>query len=70
MFPSSANFILFALRDDSSARVFDALKAAGLLIKKMAPTVGLPENCLRVTVGSNEENQLFINQLASILVLE
>ena len=70
VFPSSANFILFALRDDSSARVFDALKAAGLLIKKMAPTVGLPENCLRVTVGSNEENQLFINQLASILVLE
>ncbi|MBQ0724911.1 MAG: histidinol-phosphate transaminase [Cycloclasticus sp.] len=67
VFPSAANFILFALRNDSAARVFEALKAAGLLIKKMAPTAGLPENCLRVTVGLSEENQLFITQLGSIL---
>ena len=67
VFPSAANFILFALRNDSAERVFDALKTAGLLIKKMATTVGLPDNCLRVTVGSSEENQLFITQLGSIL---
>jgi len=33
----------------------------------MAVTAGLPDNCLRVTVGSSEENQLFIAQLTSIL---
>lgn len=67
VFNSAANFILFALLNDSAERVFDALKDAGLLIKKMAVTAGLPDNCLRVTVGSSEENQLFIAQLTSIL---
>lgn len=67
VFSSEANFLLFALQTDSAERVFDALKISGVLIKKMGNVAGLPENCLRVTVGSAEENRLFLQQLALIL---
>lgn len=67
VFPSEANFLLFALLRDSAERVFDALKESGVLIKKMGSVPGLPNNCLRVTVGSATENRLFLQRLASIL---
>ncbi len=67
VFHSKANFILFALLNDSAERVFDALKLKGLLIKKMGAVSGLPENCLRVTVGAAEENKLFCQHLKAIL---
>jgi len=67
VFPSKANFILFALLDDSAERVFEALKEQGLLIKKMGEVVGLPKNCLRVTVGTSDENTLFCRHLKVIL---
>jgi len=67
VFPSKANFILFALLDDSAERVFDALKLKGMLIKKMGVVLGLPQNCLRVTVGTAEENELFCEHLKTIL---
>lgn len=67
VFPSKANFILFSLLTDSAERVFEALKQAGVLIKKMAAMPGLPSECLRVTVGTSLENDLFIEKLTSIL---
>ena len=67
VFPSDANFILFSLLSDSAERVFEALKQAGVLIKKMGNVPGLPAECLRVTVGSSSENKLFIEQIASII---
>ena len=66
VFPSKANFILFSLLNDSAERVFEALKDTGILIKKMGVVQGLPDECLRVTVGSKEENQLFLKALISI----
>ena len=68
VFPSKANFILFSLLDDSAQRVFDELKAVGVLIKKMADAEGLPPNTLRVTVGSKVENELFFSELKNILL--
>lgn len=67
VFPSNANFILFSLLSDSSERVFEAFKESGVLIKKMGEMPGLPVNSLRVTVGSTQQNTLFIEQLSSIL---
>ena len=67
VFPSDANFILFSLLSDSAERVFEKLKQAGVLIKKMASHPGLPAECLRVTVGTRLENDLFIEKFASIL---
>ncbi len=67
VFSSDANFILFSLLADSAERVFNALKDDGVLIKKMGEVAGLPSECLRVTVGSSDENDVFFETLTSIL---
>jgi len=67
VFPSDANFVLFSLLSDSAERVFEALKQAGVLIKKMGQVPGLPAECLRVTVGSSSENKLFVQKITSII---
>ena len=64
-FPSRANFILFRVAD--AAAVFESLKAQGVLIKNMGATDGPLANCLRVTVGSSEENAAFLRALKQAL---
>ncbi len=64
-YPSEANFILFRTTGDAT-RVYEKLKEAGILIKNLNRT-GLLKNCLRVTVGTPEENNEFIAQLHKIL---
>lgn len=60
-YPSHANFILFRL--PHAARVFDGLKQRGVLIKKLDGSHPALADCLRVTVGSAEENELFVRAL-------
>ena len=60
-FPSRANFILF--RVDRAKEVFEALKTQGVLIKNMGATEGPLAQCLRVTVGTTEENTAFLQAL-------
>ena len=62
-YPSAANFILFKMNEMSSETVFESLKQSGILIKRFADTSGPLANCLRVTVGTAEENQSFIKNL-------
>ncbi len=66
-YPSAANFILFKVENISSESVFAALKESGILIKRFADSYGPLANCLRVTIGTAEENQAFINSLKSIV---
>ena len=66
VFPSQANFILFRLRQANATEVFERLRAQGVLIKNM-DRPGALANCLRVTVGTQEENQLFLQALAIAL---
>lgn len=65
-FPSEANFILFRTRDVSAGQVFERLVQNNVLIKNLSSQPGL-ENCLRVTVGSEEENAQFIQALKQSL---
>ena len=58
--PSSANFLLFAV--PSSPEVWQSLVDQGVLIRD----VGLP-GYLRVTIGRDEENELFLNALRKSL---
>ncbi|MDG2353730.1 MAG: histidinol-phosphate transaminase [Gammaproteobacteria bacterium] len=58
VYPSQANFILF--KAPEANKLFEALKNQGVLIKNLSSAANL-DNCLRVTVGSVEENTLFIN---------
>jgi len=67
VYPSDANFILFSLTQSKAVAVFDALKSDGVLIKLMGQAEGLPKECLRVTVGTPEQNTKFMTALANIL---
>ena len=62
MYPSRANFILFRVRQGDADTIFARLKTEGILIKNLnAP--GPLQQCLRVTVGTPEENRRFIEAL-------
>ncbi len=66
-FPSRANFILFKVPTGRGDAVFNGLKAAGVLIKNLNGVGGLLADCLRVTVGTPEENRAFLRALAPLL---
>lgn len=65
VFPSNANFILF--RVDKADHIFEALKRHNILIKKLDGSHPLLENCLRVTIGTPDENKQFCTALDTIL---
>jgi len=64
-YPSQANFILFRVPD--SRRVFDGLLEQGILIRDVSH-YPLLANCLRVTVGLEDENSTFLKALRGILL--
>ena len=64
-FPSAANFIL--LRIENADKVFEKLKQRGILIKNLSRAHPLLQNCLRVTVGTPDENQQFLTSLTASL---
>jgi histidinol-phosphate aminotransferase len=65
VFPSEANMVLVRVPD--SASVFAGMKARGVLVKHIAGLHGLLKNCLRLTVGSPEENVQMLAALAAAL---
>jgi histidinol-phosphate aminotransferase len=67
VYPSKANFILFRLQSGEAGDVFEQLKTAGVLIKNMSPAGGMMAQCLRVTVGTPDENAAFMQALKKIL---
>jgi len=64
-YPSDANFILF--RTSKAERVFDGLKQRGVLIKSLHGSHRLLADCLRVTVGTPDENTAFLTALTRTL---
>ncbi|MBI4203582.1 MAG: histidinol-phosphate transaminase [Betaproteobacteria bacterium] len=60
-FPSDANFILF--RIVGASEVFAGLKRRGVLIKNLHETHPALAHCLRVTVGTPDENSRFLGAL-------
>jgi histidinol-phosphate aminotransferase len=63
--PSDANFILFKVRQ--AERVFDGLKQRGVLIRSLHGSHRLLDDCLRVTVGTPDENTAFLTALTHSL---
>ena len=63
-FPSDANFILFRVND--ADRIFKELLRKGILIRNFN-SPGRLENCLRVTIGTPEENDAFLRALGEVL---
>jgi len=64
-YPSDANFILF--RVSHAERVFDGLKRRGVLIRSLHGSHRLLAECLRVTVGTPDENTAFLTALTQTL---
>jgi len=63
VYPSQANFILFHMHNNAATAIFESIRQQGVLIKNMSPQGGLLASCLRVTVGTADENQKFIAAL-------
>ncbi len=66
-YPSAANFILFRTPKNKADSIFASLKEQGVLIKNLAPHGGLLSDCLRVTIGTPEENEAFLAALRKSL---
>jgi histidinol-phosphate aminotransferase len=64
-FPSEANMILVRVPDSKAA--FEGMRARGVLVKHIAGLHPLLANCLRLTVGTPEENGLMIDALKASL---
>ncbi|NOY67790.1 MAG: histidinol-phosphate transaminase [Gammaproteobacteria bacterium] len=63
VFPSQANFILVRVRQGDANSLFEKLKEAGILIKNLARSEGILNNCLRLTIGRQEENDALLEVL-------
>ena len=64
-FPSEANMILVRVPD--SERAFEGLKARGVLVKHIARLHPLLHNCLRLTVGTPDQNTRLLDALKASL---
>lgn len=61
-YPSEANFILFEVRDPE--KIYKGLMKEGVLVRNMKDVV---DGCLRVTVGTAKENEIFLDALNGVL---
>jgi histidinol-phosphate aminotransferase len=65
VFPSEANYVLF--RVERAAAVWrDLLHGHGVLVRDLSRAAGL-EDCLRVSIGSEEDNRQFLDAMARIM---
>jgi histidinol-phosphate aminotransferase len=62
VFPSEANFFLMRVPD--ADRTFEGLRRQGVLVRNLNPGI---RNCLRVTVGTPDENRILVTALREAL---
>jgi len=63
-YPSKANFILFKVLKGSSKELFEALLRKGIITRE-CESFGI-KNYVRVTIGSREENDAFLEALKNV----
>jgi histidinol-phosphate aminotransferase len=69
VYPSAANFLLVRVTGGKGAgtRVFERVKAQGVLVKDFSAGHPLMENCLRLTIGTPDENRILVAALREAL---
>ena len=69
VYPSAANFLLVRVAGGKGAgtRAFESLKQQGVLVKDFSGGHPLMENCLRLTIGTPEENRILLAALREAL---
>ena len=65
VFPSEANMIL--LRVPDAGKTFEGMKTLGVLVKNVSKMHPLLANCLRLTVGTADENTQMMAALEASL---
>lgn len=65
-YPSRANFILFEIAEHEPKRVFETLYGRGVLVRDVTSYPRLAR-CLRVSIGTDEENDRFLTALRHAL---
>lgn len=63
VYPSDANFILVRMND--ARQVYDYLVKNGIIVRDRSKVM-LCEGCLRITIGTKEENVVLLNSLKEI----
>jgi histidinol-phosphate aminotransferase len=65
-YPSRANFFLIELRDADPKAVFEGLFRRGVLVRDVT-SYPMLSRCLRISVGTPEENETFLHALGAAL---
>ncbi len=66
-FPSDANFILVRTQSGRAGALFSGLRERGILIKNLDGAHAMLADCLRITVGTPDENAALVDALAELL---
>jgi histidinol-phosphate aminotransferase len=66
-YPSDANFILVRTAPGKAGAIFQGIKDRGVLIKKLDGAHPMLADCLRLTVGTPEENTALVGALRAAL---
>ncbi len=66
-YPSATNFLLVKLPVEDGGPVVAELANRGILVRHFANPALRIGDCLRVTIGTTEENERFLRELANIL---
>ncbi len=66
-YPSKANFLLMRAPEGCANEIFENLKREGILIKNLSAADGMLTDCLRVTIGTPEENRVLIEALNRVI---
>jgi histidinol-phosphate aminotransferase len=68
VFPSQANMLLvrFEGAEDVATRLFEALRERGILVKNVSKMHPLLRRCLRPSVGTPQENDVFLAVLTEL----
>lgn len=67
VWPSRANFILLRIESGDATRVHQGMRERGVLIKNLDHAGAALKGCLRVTIGTPEENTAMLLALAQAL---
>lgn len=69
VYPTAANFFLVRVAGAKGAgtRVFESLKSQGVLVKDFSGGPSTLENCLRITVGTPDENRILLTAMREAL---
>ena len=66
-YPSDANFILLRVPEGRAGELFEGLKQKGVLVKNLHGSHPSLSDCLRITIGKPEENDVFVNAFKQLL---